>query len=91
MNEYDIKTYDNVPSWVKNLKIGEYIMVYFPRKKRIVYSEVLSNVIPQSSDYFAILTIKYKINNLEMLDELLYDNYLGESEADTSWKAYQIM
>jgi hypothetical protein len=92
MTEYPIKTYENIPSWIKKLSPGENIMVYFPRKISIVHSKVVSNIIPKSSDYFAILTVSYKLDNIEHQTELLYDDYyMNEPDTDASWSAYQIM
>lgn len=87
---YDIKTYDNVPSWVKSLQAGDKIMIYFPRRRQVSYSEVISNFIPNSSELLAILTVNYKINKFEKLDELLYDNYSDVCDSDDCWKAFQI-
>lgn len=87
----EIKTYNNIPNWIKELKSGDRIVVYFPRRRQISYSEVISNHIPSSSDYLAILSITYKIDQFDKFDELIYDNYLGEAENENSWNAYPII
>lgn len=87
----EIKTYSNIPDWIKNLKSGDKVVVYFPRRKQISYSEVISNYIPKSSDYLAILSVTYKINQFDKFDELLYDNYLGEIDNEYSWNIYPII
>jgi predicted Mrr-cat superfamily restriction endonuclease len=88
---YELKTYDNVPDWIKQLKSGDKVMIYFPRRRRVEYSEVVSNYIPDSSDYMAILTVNYKINKIVKVDELLYDNYTAVCDSDNCWNAFQIV
>ena len=89
----EIKTYSNIPTWIKELKSGDRFVVYFPRRRQISYSEVISNHIPSSSEYLAILSVTYKIDKFDKFDELLYDNYLGQTEIEheDGWNAYQIM
>lgn len=83
--------YSNVPDWVKNLKIGEDLVIYFPRQSNIVYAHVTDNIVPKDPDYLAILTINYKVDSVEKNEELLYDNYSNEDASQSCWYAYQIM
>jgi hypothetical protein len=86
-----LKTYSDIPCWIKELVAGNTLILYFPRRNQVIYSRVISNFMPKSSEYLAILTVCYSVNGIEKIEELLYDNYYINQESDNSWKAFQIM
>lgn len=88
---YELKTYDSVPSWIKDLTSGDTVIIYFPRRKQISQSLVISNYVPKTTEHLAILTVLYKIDAVERVEELLYDNYYTLNYSEDSWNAYNII
>lgn len=80
----------NAPEWIKELKVGDTIVVCFPYTGNLIFAEVIQNY-PGNFNYantFGTLTVKYTWNKIERTEDLLYDDYSNSVDFQNNWYAY---
>lgn len=80
----------NIPSWVTDLKIGNELVIFFNSSGISVFAEVLENYPHNDFIQFGTITVKYTLNNVARVDDLLYDDYGDQQENVNSWVAYRL-
>lgn len=82
---------NNVPSWIEELKQGDFLVIVFPYTGSTVYAEVMENS-PKSLDsmYFGTITVSYNLNKIAKQEDLLYDDYSKDATYHDNWYAYRV-
>ncbi len=81
----------NIPTWIEELKQGDFLVIVFVNTGDTVYAEVMENN-PKSLDsmYFGTITVKYTLNKVAKQEDLLYDDYSKDSTYQDGWYAYRV-
>jgi len=75
-----------VPTWVKELKAKDELLLYFPYTSNNCYAEFIEHI----PHWNPGIRIQYIHEGKVRTDELFYDNYKNDPESYNNWIAYQI-
>ena len=80
----------NTPEWIRELAVGDTIVLCFPYTGNLIFAEVIQNY-PDNYNYantFGTLTVKYTWNQVERTEDLLYDDYSNSVDFQNNWYAF---